>query len=68
MKVEDYYQNYNIVDQKQKCDRFRDTCCGKARTWLSTLTEYPDIFDPDVAPDKAARAKTMKSLFLAVKR
>ena len=46
MKVEDYFQNYNIRDQEQKCNRFRDTCCGKARTWLSTLTEYPNIFDP----------------------
>ena len=39
MKVEDYFQNYNITNQEQKCNRFRDTCCGKARTWLSTLTE-----------------------------
>ena len=38
MKVEEYFQNYNIRDQEQKCNRFRDTCCGKARTWLSTLT------------------------------
>ena len=45
MKVEDYFQNYNIRDQAQKCNRFRDTCCGKARTWLSILTEYPTIFD-----------------------
>ena len=59
MKVEDYFQNYNIRDQAQKCNRFRDTC-GKARTWLSTLTEYPTIFD-----DEAAKAKTMKSMFLA---
>ena len=55
MKVEDYFQNYNI----------RDTCCGKARTWLSTLTEYPKIFDPEEAPDEAAKAKTMKAMFLA---
>ena len=27
---EDDYQNYNITDQK-KCDRFRDTHCGKPR-------------------------------------
>ena len=65
MKVEDYFQNYNIRDQEQKCNRFRDTCCGKARTWLSTLTEYPKIFDPEEAPDEAAKAKTMKSMFLA---
>ena len=65
MKVEDYFQNYNIRDQAQKCNRFRDTCCGKARTWLSTLTEYPTIFDPEAAPDEAAKAKTMKSMFLA---
>ena len=65
MKVEDYFQNYNIRDQEQKCNRFRDTCCGKARTWLSTLTEYPKIFDPEAAPDEAAKAKTMKSMFLA---
>ena len=39
MKVEDYFQNYNIRDPEQKCNRFRDTCCGKARTWLSTLTD-----------------------------
>ena len=45
MKVEDYFQNYNITDQQKKCDRFRDTCCGKAHTWLSTLTDYPEIFD-----------------------
>ena len=32
MKVEDYVQNYNIRDQEQKCNRFKDTCCGKART------------------------------------
>ena len=32
MKIEDYFQNYNIRDQEQKCNRFRDTCCGKART------------------------------------
>ena len=49
MKVEDYFQNYNIRDEAQKCNRFRDTCCGKARTWLSTLTEYPTIFDPEAA-------------------
>ena len=65
MKVEDYFQNYNIRDETQKCNRFRDTCCGKARTWLSTLTEYPTIFDPEAAPDEAAKAKTMKSMFLA---
>ena len=62
-KVEDYFQNYNIRDEAQKCNRFRDTCCGKARTWLSTLTEYPTIFDPEAAPDEAAKAKTMKSMF-----
>ena len=65
MKVEDYFQNYNIRDQAQKCNRFRDTCYGKARTWLSTLTEYPTIFDPEAAPDEAGKAKTMKSMFLA---
>ena len=65
MKVEDYFQNYNIRDQAHKCNRFRDTCCGKARTWLSTLTEYPTIFDPEEAPDEAGKAKTMKSMFLA---
>ena len=65
MKVEDYFQNYNIRDQTQKCNRFRDTCCGKARTWLSTLTEYPTIFDTEEAPDEAGKAKTMKSMFLA---
>ena len=65
MKVEDYYQNYNITNQKQKCDRFRDTCCGKAWTWLSTLTEYPNICDSERAPDEATKAKAMKSLFLA---
>ena len=65
MKVEDYFQNYNIRDQEQKCNRFRDTCCGKARTWLSTLTEYPKVFDPEAAPDEATKAKTMKSMFLA---
>ena len=63
--VEDYFQNYNIRDQAQKCNRFRDTCCAKARTWLSTLTEYPTIFDPEAAPDEAGKAKTMKSMFLA---
>ena len=64
MKVEDYFQNYNITDQEQKCNRFRDTCCGKAHTWLSTLNEYPKIFDPERAPDEATKTKTMKSLFL----
>ena len=59
MKVEDYFQNYNIRDQAQKSNRFRDTCCGKARIWLSTLTEYPTIFDPEAAPDEARKAKTM---------
>ena len=58
MKVEDYFQNYNITDQEQKCNRFRDMCCGKARTWLSTLTEYPKVFDPEAAPDEPAKAKT----------
>ena len=47
------------------CDRFRDTCCGKAHTWLSTLTTYPNIFDPEAAPDEEAKAKTMKNIFLA---
>ena len=65
MKVENYFQNYNITDQEQKCNRFRDTCCGKARMWLSTLTEYPKVFDSEAAPDEATKAKTMKSLFLA---
>ena len=65
MKVEDFFQNYNIRDQAQKFNRFRDTCCDKARTWLSTLTEYPTIFDPEEAPDEAGKAKTMKSMFLA---
>ena len=65
MKVEDYFQNYNIRDQEEKSNIFRDICCGKVRTWLSTLTEYPKIFDPEEAPDEAAKAKTMKSLFLA---
>ena len=65
MKVEDYFQNYNIRDQEQKCNRFRDTCCGKARTWLATLTEYPRVFDPDAVADEAAKVKTLKSMFLA---
>ena len=65
MKVEDYFQNYNITDQQKKCDRFRDTCRGKAHTWLSTVTNYPKIFDPDKAPDDPTKAKTMQSLFLA---
>ena len=33
--------------------------------WLSTLTEYPKVFDPEAAPDEAAKAKATKSLFLA---
>ena len=65
MKVKDYFQNYNITDQQKKCDRFRDTCCGKAHTWLSTLTKYPKIFYSSEALDDAAKAKAMKSLFLA---
>ena len=65
MKVEDYFQNYIIRDQEQNCNRFRDTCCGKARTWLSTLTEYPKVFDPEAVADEAQKAKTMKSMFLA---
>ena len=65
MKVGDYFQNYNVRDREQKCNRFRDTCCGKARTWLSTLTEYPKAFDPEAVADVAAKAKTMKSMFLA---
>ena len=65
MKGDDYFQNYNITDQEQKCNKFRDTCCGKACTWLSTLTEYPNVFDPEWAPDEATKPKTMKSLFLA---
>ena len=64
MKVEDHFQNHNITDQQKKCDRFRDTC-GKAHTWLSTLTDYPKIFDPDKAPNDPTKVKTMKSLFLA---
>ena len=32
---------------------------------MSTLTEYPTIFDPEEAPDEAGKAKTMKSMFLA---
>ena len=65
MKVEDYFQNHNITDQQKMCDSFRDICCDKARTWLSTLTNYPKIFDPDKAQDDATKAKTMKYLFLA---
>ena len=63
MKVEDYFQRYNITDQEQKCNRFRDTCCGKARIWLSTLTDYPKVFDPEAVHDEAGKAKTMKSMF-----
>ena len=65
MKVEDYFQNYKIENEEQKCNKFRDTCCGKAHTWLSTLTDYPKIFDPDNAPHDEAKLKTMKNLFLA---
>ena len=65
MKVEDYFQNYKIEDKEQKCNIFRDICCGKAHTWLSTLTDYPKNFHPDKAPDEAAKLKTMKNLFLA---
>ena len=64
-KVEDYFKNHNIKDQEQKCNRSRDNCCGKARTWLSNLTEYPKVFDPQAVADEAAKAKTMKSMFLA---
>ena len=32
---------------------------------MSTLTEYPKVFDPEAAPDEATKAKTMKSMFLA---
>ena len=63
MKVEDYFQNYNIRDQEQKCNRFRDTGSGKARTWLSTLKEYSKVFDPETVADEAQKAKTMKSMF-----
>ena len=63
MKVEDYLQNHNITDQEQKCNSFRDTCYGKAHTWLSTLNEYLQVFNPERAPDEPAKAKTMKSLF-----
>ena len=31
---------------------------------MSTLTDYPKIFDPEAAPDEAVKAKTMKSMFL----
>ena len=65
MKVEDYFQNYKIENEEQKCNKFRDTCCGKAHTWLSTLTDYPKIFDPDKAPDDEAKLKTMKNLFFS---
>ena len=53
------------------CDRFRDTCCGKTNTWLSTLTTYPNIFDPEAAPDEEAKAKNYEKYFfgtLAIKR
>ena len=65
MKVKDYFQNHNLTDQEKMCDRFRDMCCGKAHTWLSTLITYPNIFDPEAAPGKEAKAKTMKNFFLA---
>ena len=32
--------------------------------WLPTLTDYPDIFYPERAPDEAAKARMMESLFL----
>ena len=50
---------------KSKSVRNLDTCCGKVRTWLSILTDYPMNFDPDKAPDEEAKQKTMKNLFLA---
>ena len=65
MKVEDYFQNYKIENEEKKCNKFRDTCCGKAHTWLSTLTDYPKIFYPDKTPDDETKLKTMKNLFWA---
>ena len=65
MNVEDYFQNYKIENEEQKCNTFRDTCCGKVHTWLSKLADYPKIFDPDKAPDDEAKLKTMKNLFFS---
>ena len=58
MKVEDYFQNYKIENEEEKCNTFRDT-------WHSTLTDYPKIFDPDKAPYDEAILKTMKNSFFS---
>ena len=40
------FHGKKIENEEQKCNKFRDICCGEAHTWLSTLTDYPQDFLP----------------------
>ena len=63
MKVDDYFTNYNVKKEHMTL-RFKDTCFGKARMWLSTLDPYPDIYAPDDTMTQAQKDATLKSKFL----
>ena len=65
LKVEDYFGVYQITEQKDKIDRFKDTLFETARKWAQTLnyTEFTKFdYDPADADDKIA---SIKYLFLA---
>ena len=44
--------------------RFKDTCFGKAQTWLSILNPYPNVYTPDDTMMQAEKDATLKSIFL----
>ena len=43
---------------------FKDTCFGKARTWLSTLDPYPTVYAPATGMTQVQKDATLKSQFL----
>ena len=65
LKVEDYFGVHQIIKQRDKIDRFKDTLFETARKWAQTLyyTEVTKFdYNPANAGDKIA---SMKYLFLA---
>ena len=65
LKVEDYFEIHQIIQQEDKIKRFKDTLFETARKWAQTLS-YTEVNKFDYNPkDENDKKASMKYLFLA---
>ena len=65
MKVEDYFEIYEIKKEGDKIKRFKDTLFEMVRKWVQTLN-YTEVNKFDYNPkDENSKKASMKYLFLA---